>query len=95
MNNRQVSPSNLDGVIEPETHLFDMELDLDILLDPMIYLRRGECNRISCYIVSVIVYALILAPSLSLCHLAELSDIVLYVQALSFMTSVPYKHPVL
>jgi len=30
MNNRQVSPSNLDGVIEPETHLFDMELDLNI-----------------------------------------------------------------
>jgi len=30
MNNHQVSPSNLDGVIEPETHLFDMELDLDI-----------------------------------------------------------------
>ena len=28
-----------------------------------------------------------------LSHLAELSDIVLCVQALSFMTSVPYKNP--
>jgi len=71
-----------------------------MFFNAMVRVRCTLCNRISCYIVSIIVYVLTLAPSLSFmspgCKLSpssSVSDIVLCVQALSFLTSVPCKNP--